>query len=148
MIKPRIGRHGLILILAAIALLGFALWLVLGPFPGPGPETRAHFPAYVYNSAMTLAGYEAATKVPDEVLSVIPCYCGCGPSQEHTSLKDCFFKGDGSFADHASDCHLCLVEAVDVEKWYDAGLALKEIRTRIEDKYSRYGPPTSTPPPA
>ncbi|MBF8267629.1 MAG: hypothetical protein HW388_1137 [Dehalococcoidia bacterium] len=102
-------------------------------------------PTYAYNSAATLAGYKAALRVPD-ALPAIPCYCGCGPSQGHVSLKDCFFYADGSFNDHDSNCHICVEEAADVEEWYDDGAALKTIRAAIEQKYSGSGPSTDTPP--
>jgi len=36
--------------------------------------------------------------------------------------------------------------ALDVLQWNEDGIPIKEIRTRIEDKYSKYGPGTPTPP--
>ncbi len=102
-------------------------------------------PSYAYNSAITLAGYKSAVKEHD-ILYAIPCYCGCGVSQGHTSLLDCFFKADGAFNDHASNCHICADQAVDVGKWSDEGIPLKDIRARTEAKFSEFGPGTDTPP--
>lgn len=102
-------------------------------------------PTFAYNSSMTLAGYKAAVRVRED-LYAIPCFCGCGPSQGHTSMKDCFFNPDGSFSDHASNCHVCAEQAVDLAKWRDDGVSLKEARAQIEAKYSESGPGTNTPP--
>ena len=89
--------------------------------------------------------YQVAVSAP-EALSAAPCYCGCGVSQGHLSLKDCYLQSDGSYTDHASNCHLCVAEALDVGKWHAEGVSLKEIRSRIDQKYSEYGAPTNTPP--
>jgi hypothetical protein len=36
--------------------------------------------------------------------------------------------------------------ALDVLQWNQQGVPLKDIRTRIDSKYSKYGIPTPTPP--
>jgi hypothetical protein len=36
--------------------------------------------------------------------------------------------------------------ALDVIQWNEQGIPLKEIRARIDEKYSKYGPGTPTPP--
>jgi hypothetical protein len=36
--------------------------------------------------------------------------------------------------------------ALDVLQWNDEGLPIKEIRQKVEDKYSYIGPGTPTPP--
>ncbi len=102
------------------------------------------FPDYAYTSDKTHAGYLVATKIPD-ALEKIPCYCSCR-AIGHKSLRDCFIKDSGVFADHASYCDLCVEEALDVYSMQKDGLSLGEIRSRIDEKYSRYGEPTDTPP--
>ncbi|MEE8358532.1 MAG: PCYCGC motif-containing (lipo)protein [Candidatus Hydrothermarchaeales archaeon] len=102
------------------------------------------FPDYAFTSEKTQAGYLVATRIPD-ALERIPCYCSCG-AIGHKSLKDCFTKDDGGFADHASYCDLCVEEALDVYGMQKDGLPIGEIRSRIDEKYSRYGEPTDTPP--
>lgn len=101
-------------------------------------------PDYAFTSEKTQAGYLVATRIPD-ALEKIPCYCSCG-AIGHKSLKDCFTKDNGGFADHASYCDLCVEEALDVYSMQKDGLPLGEIRSRIDEKYSRYGEPTDTPP--
>lgn len=107
------------------------------------PKT-SDLPEYAFNSEKTQAGYVVATKIPD-VLVKMPCYCSCG-AIGHRSLKDCFTEDSGGFADHASYCDLCVEEALDVYQWQKEGIPLKEIRSRIDEKYSKFGEPTDTPP--
>jgi len=101
------------------------------------------FPDYAYTSDKTHAGYLVATKIPD-VLEKIPCYCSCG-AIGHKSLSDCFITANEGFADHASYCDLCVEEALDVYSMQKDGLSLVEIRSKIDEKYSKYGEPTDTP---
>ncbi|HDH27558.1 MAG TPA: hypothetical protein ENH13_00335 [Euryarchaeota archaeon] len=93
-------------------------------------------PEYAFTSRKTQAGYAAAAEIP-EILEKIPCYCSCG-AVGHTSLKDCFTKGGG---DHASYCDLCVDETLDVYRWQKEGVPLAEIRSRVDEKYSRFGEP-------
>jgi len=130
---------GVVLVVAGLALVG-----VVMARDRSAARDGTGFPAYVYNSPMTLEGYQAAVKVGDN-LKVIPCYCGC-VYQKHQSLRDCFFKPDGSYNDHASNCHLCVEEAADLGKWYEQGLTQKEMRALIEQKFQSHGPGTLTPP--
>ena len=105
--------------------------------PGAGP-----LPDYALASKKTEAGYRVAIAISG-TLENVPCYCGCG-SVGHKSLKDCFIKGEGVFGEHASYCDVCVDEALDVYVWQKQGIPLKEIKSRIEKKYSRYGEPTDT----
>ena len=132
-------------ILAGILLAGVMMILAVGCSAASNSGGRVPLPSYAYNSSDTLSAYQVATSAP-EALSAAPCYCGCGVSQGHVSLKDCYLQSDGSYTDHASNCHLCVEEALDVGKWHAEGVSLKEIRSRIDQKYSDHGPPTRTPP--
>ncbi len=108
-------------------------------------QAAKDLPSFAYNSAKTLDGYRIATQIP-HVLEAMPCYCGCGVQSGHRHLKDCFIKPDGSFDDHGSGCVLCDREAIDVKKWLDQNVPIKEIRARIDEKYKKYGSATKTPP--
>ena len=103
------------------------------------------FPSFVYNSARVLQAYRTAVQIP-EVLVLMPCYCNCGEAHGHKNLKDCFFKEDGSLNDHGAFCDICVMEVADIAKWQEEGHSLSEIRGLIDEKYSRYGEPTDTPP--
>ncbi len=112
--------------------------------PADAPVAK-EFPDFVYNSATSLAAFQLAPQLVD-VLSRIPCYCNCGRASGHKSLKDCFYKEDGSFNDHASNCDVCQDEIQDIAKWQKEGKSLREIRTAIDEKYREYGKPTDTAP--
>ncbi len=104
------------------------------------------FPDFVYTSGKSVEAYTVATEIPD-VLEKIPCYCGC-VSVGHDSLKDCFLSSSGGYSDHGAYCNVCVSEALDVKKWHSQGLDLKEIRSRIDEKYGgdRFAEGTDTPP--
>jgi hypothetical protein len=85
-----------------------------------------------------------------EILRYIPCYCGCG-EEGHTSNASCYLKdsskpGNLVFDRMSLNWEICINITRDVMRTRDEGKPLKEIRTYIELKYSRYGPPTPPPP--
>ncbi|MCL5960581.1 MAG: PCYCGC domain-containing protein [Chloroflexi bacterium] len=108
-------------------------------------QPSAEFPDFVYNSATSLAAYRLAPRLAG-LLPSLPCYCNCGRASGHKNLKDCFFKEDGTFNDHASNCDVCQDEVMDVDKWQKEGKSIREIRAAIDEKYRDYGQPTDTPP--
>jgi len=133
-------------ILVLTTLLLLTIIAGCGTQATPGEATTVAFPAFVYDSALSLQAYRLAVSLPKEHLAAIPCYCDCGRASGHTSLKDCFFKADGSFDDHASACHICAYEVIDLAQWSKEGKSLKQIRAMIDAKYHEYGEPTNTPP--
>jgi hypothetical protein len=93
--------------------------------------------------------YRFAAANPD-VLSKIPCYCGCG-QEGHQSNLNCYVKEtktDGSivFDDHALGCGICVDIARDVMLLMQEGKSLKEIRAYIDAQYAKFGQPTKTEP--
>jgi hypothetical protein len=93
--------------------------------------------------------YRFAIANPD-VLSKLPCYCGCG-NMGHMSNLDCFVqevKGDGSivFESHALGWSICVDIARDAMRMLQEGKPLVEIRDAIDREYSQFGPPTHTEP--
>jgi hypothetical protein len=122
----------------------------LAPFTGRRQGTPAVvFPAFV--TAAVRDGYEFAVARPD-VLSVLPCYCGCGLSSGHSSNLDCFVAGvDKSGAivmdDHGSGCETCLDIARDAKTLVAQGRTLPEIRKLIDERHGDKGPGTDTPKP-
>lgn len=103
-------------------------------------------PDFAYKNQKTLATYAIATNIP-EVLEKIPCYCGCGMIG-HKNLRNCYINDDGSFADHAVYCDMCMDEALDVNEWYQQDLPIKEIRSRIDAKYGGGNAQGTPTPPA
>ncbi len=130
------------MLLGALAL---TLLAVACSSPSQGQEG---LPSFAYNSKNSLEGYRFAV-ANQALVSQIPCYCGCANlsgGQSHKSLKNCYLKDDGAFDDHASACDICNNIALDVKAYQGQGVAVKDIRTRIDDKYADYGKPTNTPP--
>lgn len=81
-----------------------------------------------------------------EVLSYMPCTCGCG-SMGHMSNWNCYVKGiDASgvvtFDEHATYCTICQEITADVITLWQRGSPLSEIRERIDADY--LGPQTPT----
>lgn len=125
----------------AVLLAGVALAACGGASTGSGGQ---EFPSFVYRSSLSLDGYRAAVENQD-VIAMMPCYCGCSQANGHLSLHDCFLKETGGFDDHASGCDLCNKEALDAVKWHNEGRDLAQVRAMIDDKYQEYGTPTDTP---
>ncbi len=119
----------------------------LPPLP-PGLATAAR-PAETVKLA-----YAFAARHP-EVLSYVPCFCGCD-RLGHTANHDCFVSRRDKngrvtqWEDHAMDCEICIDIAIDSMRMYDAGATVAAIRNTIDARYGRSGgPQTPTPvPPA
>lgn len=80
-----------------------------------------------------------------EILQQMPCYCGCGPIG-HDSNYACFFRKDGALDTHGLGCGICVEIVHDVMRGLQQGVPLMQIRAQVDADYSRYGPPTDTPP--
>jgi hypothetical protein len=96
--------------------------------------------------------YEVASQHLD-LLTWIPCYCGCGKSAGHKNNANCFIKEvkqDGSVVwdDHGTRCSTCMNIAVTSAKLKGQGKSIKEIRSIIDNQYKEgYAQPTPTPMP-
>jgi hypothetical protein len=92
--------------------------------------------------------YQLALANPN-LLSQIPCYCGC--RAVHKNVKDCFVrevKADGTVVwdDMGIACKICQDIVQDTRQMVRQNKPLAEIRAAIDQKYSRFGPGTDTPP--
>lgn len=86
--------------------------------------------------------YQFAVANPD-VLTQLPCYCGCG-AVGHTSNYSCFVesaKGDDIvFSTHGLGCSICVDIARDAMRMLQDGKSMPDIRAAIDADYSRLGP--------
>jgi hypothetical protein len=87
--------------------------------------------------------YDFAVAHP-EVLSQVPCYCGCG-AVGHTSNYACYVAGvgaDGSpkYDLHALGCSICVDITRDARRMFEEGRSLPDIRSGIDRTYSAFGP--------
>ncbi|MFF5399696.1 PCYCGC motif-containing (lipo)protein [Peribacillus butanolivorans] len=86
-----------------------------------------------------------------ELLEKIPCYCGCGEEANHKNNYDCFIhenkkSGEVVWDDHGTRCGVCLEIAAQSILDLRDGMTIKDIRTKVDEKYkSGYAKPTPTP---
>jgi len=97
--------------------------------------------------------YEFAARHP-EVLTYIPCYCGC-ERVGHNANHDCFVKKrapNGRITEwdtHGMGCAICLDVARKAMTMFNQGMPVAAIRTAIDHEYSGRTPshtPTPQPP--
>lgn len=82
----------------------------------------------------------------EDVLSALPCYCGCG-AMGHASNYDCYIAGSDrsgelSYDNHALGCQICVDITQDAMRMLDDGESMSEIYAYVDATYSRFGPPT------
>jgi hypothetical protein len=117
------------------------------------PELQ--FPAYpTPRPAETVrAVYKFAADHP-EVLSYVPCFCGCERAG-HRGNEDCFVReravnGDViAWDDHGMECAICIDVADRSRKLFAEGKTPAQIRAAIENEFRAHGPshtPTPMPP--
>jgi hypothetical protein len=105
------------------------------------------FPAYATSRPpeVVRAAYKFAAEHP-EVLSYVPCFCGCERSG-HRGNEDCFVKardvnGDVvQWEEHGMECAVCLDVATRSLQMYTAGKSVEEIRATVDKEF---GPLSTT----
>jgi hypothetical protein len=78
----------------------------------------------------TQQAYRVAQEIP-ETLAQLPCYCHCDMSMGHKSLHSCYEDM------HASQCAVCVSEALMAYDLQKSGMTPAQIRDRIITIYSR-----------
>ena len=111
----------------------------------PTTQSAAHVPAYQdAKSARDLPptllpeqfygptrdAYRVVKEIP-ETIAQLPCYCYCDSSIGHKSLHSCFQDT------HASQCTVCVNEALIAYNLQKSGMAPAKIREYIIQQYSR-----------
>ena len=98
--------------------------------------------------------FEFAARHP-EVLSYVPCYCGCeNPRLGHKGNHDCFVKSRAAngmvteWEPHGIGCQICIDVGREAMLMFNSGSSVTSIRAAIEKKYGAYfGSSTPTPKP-
>jgi Protein of unknown function with PCYCGC motif len=78
----------------------------------------------------TRDAYRVVQEIP-ETIAQLPCYCHCDKSIGHKSLHSCFVDN------HASQCTVCVGEALTAYNLQKSGMNPTQIRERIIAQYSR-----------
>ncbi len=73
--------------------------------------------------------YQVARLIP-QTLAQLPCYCHCDMAFGHKSLHTCFED------DHASQCAICVDEALLAYRLQKEGLTPDQVRAKIIEQYS------------
>jgi hypothetical protein len=138
-----------LLLIGLVVLLALALTACSGSRPdlalAPVEQLREDIQAQYEHIRVP---YQLALANP-ELLSQIPCYCGC--RAVHKNVKDCFVrevKADGTVVwdNMGLACQICQDIVQDTRQLVRQNKSLVEIRAAIDQKYSRFGPATDTPP--
>lgn len=110
-----------------------------------GPQAQARVPAFQDAKSVsylpptlqpeqffgpTRDAYRVVKEIP-ETIAQLPCYCHCDKSIGHKSLHSCFVDN------HASQCTVCVGEALTAYNLQKSGLNPSQIRERIIAQYSR-----------
>jgi len=136
-----------IVIIGVIAAVLAIVTVSMGINGGDGTDEKKiieQLPSYAKTNLRIQEAYVFAT-TNQEVLSKVPCYCGCNGF--HMSMGDCFRNGEGKYDRHGANCDLCIRINQETAKMYSEGMSMKEIRSFIENKYEgKYAPGTDTPP--
>ncbi|MBM3776980.1 MAG: hypothetical protein FJW23_01915 [Acidimicrobiia bacterium] len=151
---------GLVLVaFTSVALYGLAAQRGQAPAAAVKPAPPGPLPPIPYDGypaprpmPMVQATYEFAARHP-EVLSHMPCFCGCDRSANHGSNHDCFIKRRGAdgrileWDSHGYGCAICIDVARDAMQMHNAGASVVAIRNAIDAKYGPRFPGVNMPTP-
>ena len=125
-----------------------------------GPRKQANLPPIPFQGyepprprEVVTAAYHFAAEHP-EVLSYVPCFCGCERSG-HNGNHDCFVRqrdenGDVvAWDEHGVECAVCIDVATRSRQMHASGASVGDIRTAIDKEFgplSTMETPTPHPP--
>ena len=100
-------------------------------------------PAEVKSAPVTVKQAYQFAVANHDILTQIPCYCGCG-AIGHTSNYSCYVsnvdvQGRVSFDTHALGCSICVDITRDTMRLLQEGKVVLEINAYIDRTYSQYG---------
>lgn len=99
------------------------------PDPRPGVAADSVVPAaLVPNYPGARDAYAVARQIP-QVLDGLYCHCDCSKHLGHRSLLTCFT------GEHASQCDICMGEAMLAARMSAAGSSLDQIRKAIDAQF-------------
>ena len=127
-----------------------------------GPHKQASYPPIPFQEfapprpiQTVTAAFQFAGEHP-EVLSYIPCFCGCQHSG-HRGNEDCFVRSRAQNGDvtewepHGVECAVCIDVATRARQMYSSGASTAQIRAAVEKEFKPNFPsitPTPQPPAA
>lgn len=132
----------------ALMLASFAMMMAAGTAPRGDaadipaliPAAKGALPAHVHAAGpMAEIAYQAAINHP-EVVSSVPCLCGCIESLGHQSNLDCYIEqataeGLTVYSSHGLYCGVCQLITRDALDGAARGMTANELRAMIADRY-------------
>jgi hypothetical protein len=117
-----------------------------------GPRQQANLPPIPFQVGYTpprsnqviAAAYQFAAEHP-EILSYVPCFCGCERSG-HQGNHDCFVKERAPNGDvvawdpHGVDCAVCIDVATRSRQMHAAGASARDIRAAVDKEFGAMYP--------
>jgi hypothetical protein len=163
--QPRSKAPAVVTGLIVLALIAGAFTYFTGPSPAVEQETAAsqipdrgpipadlkphpqenlpplQFPEYppARSPEVVRAAYKFAAEHP-EILSYVPCFCGCERSG-HRGNEDCFVKardvnGDVvQWEEHGMECAVCLDVATRALQMHTSGASVTDIRAAVDKEF-------------
>jgi len=118
--------------IAAIILAAFLFFILI-------KSGNEGMPGFAVKNSRVQEAYLFATNFSEQ-LDGVNCFCGC---MQHLhdgrihkrGLLDCFMKENGDYEQHASNCDMCINDALEVKKYSQQGLSKDEIKEKIYSKY-------------
>jgi hypothetical protein len=127
-----------------------------------GPHKQSNLPPIPFRGyapprppEVVAAAFQFAAEHP-EVLSYVPCFCGCEHSG-HKGNHDCFVRSRATNGDviewdeHGVECAVCIDVATRSRQMLASGASVRDIRAAIEKEFAPNFPsmtPTLKPPSA
>ena len=115
---------------ALLVLLVYAVWTAVRGYAGQDEAHRHIAQAYAFV-------FEHG-----EITSHLPCFCGCGKREGHSSLDACFVSRRDAAGRmiardaHAETCKVCIDVALDAARMRREGASVGEIQRAVETKYT------------
>ena len=151
-----LGRRRLLVLVGAVLASACAPTAVTKSSRPPSPipplganPTRGIWPTEYRNAPQPVRDAYAWAAAHENILRVIPCYCGCG-ADGHKNNFDCFVRsretnGWITMDLHGLNCGTCVAITLETASMTEKGLTVRQMRTAIDARWSATGPSTPTP---
>lgn len=100
-------------------------------------KSLTEFLAFTKPSSDIQTAYRFAQENPQEVLSLVKCYCGCLKNGQHKNNRDCFINTDGTFDLMGLNCGLCVKTALTAKQMLADGKTPAEIANYADKRWGK-----------
>jgi hypothetical protein len=137
-------RLSLLFVTLALILSGALSACTTGTEHSFSMASMADMPADVQSAPVSVQQAYQFAFANSDVMTQIPCYCGCG-TMGHTSNYSCYVSsvdasGTVTYDSHALGCSICVDITQDAMRMLKDGKTVPEIRAYVDQTYAKYGP--------